>query len=460
MMTPARAGDGSAAARDSAAERPHSLRKRLLWLLLGAIVLVACAEFVVAYRTALSQTDEVFDYHMRQIAIALRPGLFMPPPDDRPRSDDLHGEFLIQIWTPDGVRVFESAENSALPQRAVLGFSNVQARGTTFRVFSVQTRSQIIQVAQDMAVRREIAENLALRTAAPIALLAPVLMLLAFWVVSRSLRPVARVRRQVAERQASDLSPVDETGLPDEVRPLVSELNLLLKRVTAAFATQQHVVADAAHELRSPLAALKLQIHGLQRAKDEEARTLAVARLAAGVDRATHLVEQLLTLARQEASAAAAARPVPVALADVCRSAMESALAAARDKAIDLGMSRADDVRIEGHPEALHILVRNLLDNAIKYSPQRGRVDLEVRAAGDAVILTVDDSGPGIAAEHRDRVVDRFYRIDGTQTTGSGLGLAIVKSIAEQHHAALSLGDSATLGGLRVSVRFPASRPA
>jgi two-component system OmpR family sensor kinase len=441
-------------------DKPHSLSKRLLWLSLGAIVLVACAEFFVTYRTALAEADEIFDYHMQQMAIALRPGVAAATPGD-PRErkhGEETGDFLIRIWTADGIRIFASADSVALPELSVFGFSNVAARGTTFRVFSVRTPSQVIQIAQDMAVRREIAGKLAIRAAAPIALMAPLLMLLVLWVVNRSLRPVARVRRQVAERQASDLSPVSEAGLPEEIQPLVRELNQLFKRVAEAFEAQQHFVADAAHELRSPLAALKLQVRGLQQAADDGARALAVARLSSGIDRATHLVEQLLVLARQEASMAAGMPPAKaVSLVEVCRLAIEDTLAAARERSIDMGMTRADEASVEGYPDALRILVRNLLDNAIKYGPQGSRVDLAVCAGDQAVELSVEDSGPGIVPEHRERVLDRFFRVDGSQGAGSGLGLAIVNAIARQHGAVLSLADSPALGGLRVAVRFPGS---
>lgn len=435
----------------------HSLRARLLWLLLACVVLVASAQFFIAYRTALGEADEIFDYHMQQMALALRAGLpvLSSAVPDSQRGDEGNGDFVVQIWTMDGERVFESAEDAALPQLAVIGFSNVKARNTTYRVLSVQTASQIIQVAQDMAVRRVMAGRLALRTAAPIALLVPLMMLLVWAVVRQSLLPVARVRRQVAERQASDLSPVSESGLPEEIHPLVRELNLLFKRVRTAFDAQENFVTDAAHELRSPLAALKLQVQGLQRASTDETRTLAIARLSSGIDRATHLVEQLLVLARQEASMAADVQPQLVALADICRLALEDTLAAAQEFAIDLGMSHADDANINGHPEALRILVHNLLDNAVKFSPNGGRIDLEVRATNDAVVLTVDDNGPGIAAEQRERVLGRFYRVNGSQTAGSGLGLAIAKSIADRHGATLTLDDSISLGGLRVIVRFP-----
>lgn len=435
----------------------HSLRTRLLWLLLAAIVLTAIAQAFIAYRTARAEADEIFDYHMQQMALSLRSGL--PSNGAIGAGADSQGEedlnFVVQVWTSDGLRVFQSAPRAALPQRTVLGFSNVTTHGSTYRVFSMQSRSQVIQVAQDMAVRRQMASSLALRTVIPIAVMAPLLMLVAWWVVSLSLAPVSRVRRQVADRQADDLSAVSDVDLPDEIRPLVQELNLLFGRVREAFDAQKNFVADAAHELRSPLAALKLQVQGLQRATDDATRDLAVSRLSAGIDRAARLVEQLLVLARHQSNAATGVKPQSVSLAETARLAVGDAAPAAQQRHTDLGLARADDGLIAGQPEALRILMRNLLDNAVKYTPAGGRVDLEVVREAGAMRLTVEDNGPGIGDAERERVLDRFYRVAGTETTGSGLGLAIVRSIAEMHAASLRLGRSERLGGLRVDLVFP-----
>jgi two-component system OmpR family sensor kinase len=437
-----------------------SLRARLLWFLLAAIVLAAGVQAAVAYRTVLKEADQIFDYHMQQMALSLRAGVPPSPAIGGLRgSGEQNFDFVVQVWTADGLRIFESAEDAALPQLAVLGFSDVQARRTTYRVFSLQTRGLVIQVAQDLAVRQRMAGELALRTVGPVALMAPLLMLVVWWVVSRSLAPVARVRRQVAERQADELSPVSEEGLPDEVRPLVHELNLLFDRVRNAFAAQQHFVADAAHELRSPLAALKLQVQGLQRARDDATRDLATARLAAGIDRATQLVEQMLALARHEASAASGAKPESVDLNEVARLAVSDAIANAQARRIDIGVAHADAALVPGQSEALRMMLRNLLDNAVKYTPEGGRVDIGIarEGAGDGggVLLSVDDSGPGLPEAERTRVLERFYRAGEPQAPGSGLGLAIVKSIADLHGAAVSLDRSPALGGLRVQIRFP-----
>jgi two-component system OmpR family sensor kinase len=274
-------------------------------------------------------------------------------------------------------------------------------------------------------------------------------------VISGSLEPVARVRKQLASRHADDLSPVSDAGLPDEVRPLVQELNLLFGRVRTAFDTQQNFVADAAHELRTPLAALKLQVQSLERsdsrADSADARKLAVSRLSAGIERATRLVEQLLVLARQEANEAPRQ---PVELVVLAKRAVADLIGVAQNKHIDLGLQRDDAGTVEGQPEALMILLRNLVDNAIKYTPHGGTVDVSVLNEQGALSVKVEDSGPGIPPEERERVFDRFYRVPGSEAAGSGLGLAIIKAIAERHGATLTLGESQRLGGLEATVRF------
>ena len=437
----------------------HSLRGRLLWFLLAAITMAAIAQALIAYRSALSDADQIFDYHMQQMAMSLRSSATLTNKAADSAADPENDDLVVQVWTPDGAQVFRSLSRAALPQRAVLGFSNVKANNTTYRIFSVQTSNQTVQVAQDMAVRQRMAGTLALRTVGPIAVMAPILMLVVWWVVSGSLAPVSRVKRQVAARQADDLSPVSENDLPDEVLPLVHELNLLFGRVRTAFEAQQHFVADAAHELRSPLAALKLQVLSLERAQDEAARAVAIGRVTAGIERATRLVEQLLVLARQEG--AAAGKLAPVNLSELVKRTLGDMAGLAQARQIDLGLHHADEATVAGQPDALIILLRNLVDNAIKYTPAGGTVDIDLRRVAGAkggpgrVVLAIEDSGPGIPPEERERVFSRFYRVPGSPAGGSGLGLAIIKSIAEAHGATLTLDSSQRLGGLQVKVDFP-----
>lgn len=437
----------------------HSLRARLIGLLLLAIVLAAGLQVAVVYRQARAEADGIFDYHMEQMAQALRAGVMPPglpaPPGDEPPLPAEAFDFFVQVWTQEGLRVFQSGTGAALPQRAVLGFSNIEVDGKPYRVYSMQSRTQVIQVAQDLRPRQTMARALAWRTVLPIAWMAPLLMLVAWAVVSASLAPVARVRRQVAAREADELAEVSEAGLPDEIRPLVHELNLLFGRVRQAFDAQKNFVAEAAHELRSPLAALRLQVQGLQRAPDDTTRQLATERLLAGIDRATRLVEQLLVLARQQAQPSSGEPAQPVSLAELAAQVVADAAPLAATRRIDLGLSEADRGQVSGHAEPLRILLGNLVDNALKYTPEGGTVDVAVRRDQGQLVLMVEDSGPGIPEADRARVLDRFYRVPGSAATGSGLGLAIANAIAQLHGTALALDRSPRLGGLRIAVRLP-----
>jgi two-component system OmpR family sensor kinase len=442
----------------------HSLRGRLLWFVLLAIFLATVLQAATAYRGALQQADAMFDDHLQQMARSLRSGV--PLGSAQAGDDEEDGGFAlyVQIWGLDGTQIFRSS-HSALPPRAVLGFSDVEANGNRYRVYSLQTPLQTVQIAQDLDARTARARRLALRAVLPFALLTPLLMLAVWWVISQSLAPLERARREVADRAADDFSPLADQGLPDEVRPLVKELNLLFERVRSAFDAQKNFVADAAHELRSPLTALKLQAQALRRSdQDPAVREAGVLRLNQGIDRAIRLVEQLLVLAREEAGKAqAGAGNERVDLHEVVKLAVADVLPQAGHKQIDLGMTETSlmaPLTVRGQGEALRILLRNLLDNAVKYTPASGRVDVSLQLAQGQPVLTVEDSGPGIAPADRARVFDRFFRAgDVALEPGSGLGLAIIQVIAARHGATLALDRSGRLGGLKVEVRFPAPGP-
>jgi two-component system OmpR family sensor kinase len=434
-----------------------SLRARLIFFLFASILLAALVQGIVAYRSTLAQTDKILDAQLQRTAASLTAGdgllSAVPSAGSNPVPAD---DFIIQIWTASGARLFKSATGKLLPDPVVLGFSTVKVDASTYRVYAVATPFQVTQVAQDMAVRQKTARALALRSIGPIAAAAPLLMLVVWWVVSASLRPVRRTRDELAKRQPEALSPVAETGLPDEIRPLVHELNLLLDRTRQAFAAQKRFVGDAAHELRSPLAALRLQLQALQRPGDEAARRVAVERLAAGIDRASRLIEQLLSMARHDAAAAQTA-PKPVELVQLMRQSISDILPEANAKSMDIGMDGAAQAWVRGDADALSLLARNLLDNAVKYAPTHGRIDVLIETGDDAVTLIVDDSGPGIPPDERGRVFDRFYRAQNHDAVGSGLGLSIVDAVARRHGASIFLEDAPTLGGLRARMRFPLS---
>jgi len=433
--------------------RPHSLRRRLLWLVLATIALVSLLQASSTYRTALQQADAMFDQHLQEVARSVHGGMpFAPRYGD---SGEESYDFLVQIWGPDGTQIFSSS-GPALPAQALLGFSDISVAGVRYRVYSLQSPQRTVQIAQDLDAREARARAVALRAVLPVVLLAPLLMMLVGWLINRSLAPMERMRRQVAQRAADDLSPLPDAGLPEEVLPLVRELNLLFDRVRIAFASQQQFVADAAHELRSPLTALKLQAQALRRSTDEGVREAGVARLNDGIERAIALLGQLLALARED-SAQGRDTWQRLDLQDIARAAVTDLLPQAQARQIDLGVVTSGAVWVQGQREPLHMLLRNLLDNALKYSTAGGQVDLSLLVQDGQPCLVVEDNGPGIPEDERERVFDRFYRVAGTEATGSGLGLAIVKTIASRHGATVQLDRSPSLGGLRVTVRFPAS---
>ena len=433
--------------------RPHSLRRRLLWLVLAAIGVISMLQASSTYRTALQDADAMFDQHLQEVARSVHGGMPFAPP--RNGDSDETYDFLVQIWGPDGTQIFSSS-GPALPAQALLGFSDISVAGVRYRVYSLQSPQRTVQIAQDLDAREARARAVALRAVLPVVLLAPLLMMLVGWLINRSLAPMERMRRQVAQRAADDLSPLPDAGLPEEVLPLVGELNLLFDRVRRAFTAQQQFVADAAHELRSPLTALKLQAQSLRRSTDQVVREAGVARLNDGIDRAIALLGQLLALARED-SAHGSATWQRMDLQDIARSAVSDLLPQAQARNIDLGLATSDAAWVQGQREALQILLRNLLDNAIKYSPSGGQVDLSLLVEDGQPCVVVEDNGPGIPESERERVFDRFYRVAGSDATGSGLGLAIVKAIAARHGATVQLDRSPTLGGLRVTVRFPAA---
>ncbi len=432
----------------------RSLRARLLAWLLAGVVFVGVAGGLTVYHNALAQADAFFDYHLRQTALILRdqPVEYLLAPQ-LPSTDAAY-DFVVQVWSLDGVRVYLSRPHAVLPEITTLGFATVDTSEGHWRVFGVQAARSVIQVAQPLAVRQQRAAQLAVQTLKPFALLLPVLLIVIWLAVGQALQPLQRLTAQVQARRTEVLEPLPPTPLPEEVQPLVAALNDLLGRLKASLERERAFMADAAHELRTPLTALHLQMGMLARASDESERSAAMETLSAGVQRAIHLVEQLLALARQQPRADTPRVAVP--LAELARSCVAELVPLADARRIDLGLANATEVSVRGDPEGLRTLLRNLVDNAVRYTGAGGRVDVSVESFGAGARLSVSDNGPGIAPADRERVFDRFYRPAGTATSGSGLGLAIVRTIAAAHGASVALADGADGQGLKVTVSFPA----
>jgi len=440
----------------------RSIRARLLAWLFAGVVFIGAAGGGVVYRNALAEADAFFDYHLRQTALILRDEPVEYSVAAQLPANDAAYDFVVQVWTLDGVRVYLSRPHSVLPNVTTLGFSTVTTPEGVWRVYGAQAMTKVIQVAQPMRVRKQQAVDLALKTLRPFALLLPVLGFLIWIAVGRALQPLQRLTTLVKARRVDALDPLPNERLPDEVRPLVDALNDLLVRLGVALDRERAFMADAAHELRTPLTALHLQMGTLSRAANEAERDDAMGKLSAGMQRAIRLVEQMLSLARQEPRVESIRAPVP--LADIARDVVAELVPLADAKQIDLGISNSQPAVVMGDPDALRTLTRNLVDNAVRYTPAGGRVDVSVENGGDGgqTLLKVVDNGPGIPPEERSRVLDRFYRRPGTSPPGSGLGMAIVKAIADTHGATLELDSGPAGTGLAVSVRFrsvPSEKP-
>lgn len=431
----------------------NSLRLRLLLLLLAVLAGVAVVMAAVAYRTVLAETEALFDYQLRQMALSLRDQGEIAPDQARTLGDE-QLDFVVQIWTADGRSIYASRPHTELPARALIGLADIRVGDETWRTYSVATNQRVIQVAQPRQIRQRLAADAALRSIAPLAVLAPVLALASWWLAALTLRPLADVAAGLRRRDAASLEPLPVHGLPDELAPLVQALNALLGRLGDTLGLQRAFVADAAHELRSPLTALKLQMGLLERAGDEASRRAATAALAQGVERAARLVEQLLALARHEPGA-----PPPASqaldLGDVAREAVAAMVPMALAGGSRITLDAEAPVPLRGDPAALALAVRNLVDNALRHGPRGAEVAVRVLLDRGEALLQVDDAGPGIPPDERERVFDRFYRRAPGATEGSGLGLAIVRSITEQHGGRIHLAASPQ-GGLRAELRFAA----
>jgi two-component system OmpR family sensor kinase len=430
-----------------------SIRKQLLVGLLAAVLVAGLIAAWGVYQRAYDELSELLDYQLKQMALSLRDQSFAPFPGGRPAFEEGF-DFAIQIWSEDGIRMYFSTPQSGLPNRARLGYATVETSEGDWRVFSIQQRGQILQVAQPMAVRQRLAAAAALRTLAPFLVLLPALGLLIWFIVGRGLTPLVAVAGAVKARTPAALHPLPERDLPEEIQPLVTALNDLLARLGRTLAAQRNFVADAAHELRTPLTALRLQVQLAERAQEPVERASAFATLRQGLERATHLVEQLLTLARQEPEAAD--QPfAPVQLGELVHEVVSALEPLAAARSIDLGVTRNEGGTIRGARESLRTLVMNLVDNAIRYTPAGGRVDVASYREGARAVLAVTDTGPGVPPEERERVFDRFYRRVGSETSGSGLGLSIVRNIAQRHGAQVMLDSGPAGRGLSVCVVFP-----
>jgi two-component system sensor histidine kinase QseC len=441
----------------------NSLRLRLVLLLSVALGLAWAAAAWFTHAEARHEIDALFDAQLAQSAQVLlgttRHELHERVErgdDDVPVSHEYEQKLAFQIWDEDGLLMHSASAPVTALGGSDAGYSETRVNGEPWRVLTRwDARHEfMIQVAEPMAGRERLARHIALKMLLPTLYILPVLAFLIWLAVGAGLKPLKRIRQEVKQRTVDHLEPVGMQGVPDEVVPLAQALNDLFARLQDAFEGERRFTADAAHELRTPLAALKTQAQVALRATDEQGRQNALENVLRGVDRATHLLEQLLTLARVDHEAAASGHET-IELRSLVVHALADLAPSAQARHIELALEEGSAGRISGNPAQLSVLLRNLLDNAVRYTPESGNVSVSLREA-NGVILEVCDNGPGIPQEERGHVIDRFYRISGSGTDGSGLGLSIVRRIAELHGATLTLGDNENGQGLRVRVVFPA----
>lgn len=432
-----------------------SLRVRLILLFGVAILVAATLQFITSFQAAMREASKLFDYHMEQMALVLQDRDFEKTEwQTLPGIESNKFDFIVQVWTDDGAWAYQSRAYRFLPKQAALGYSTVTLDNGDWRIYAVRANGRTIQVAQKINARRDRAIALAFSASWPVIPVSLLLFFAAWWVVRSALKPLNRIGQELAIRHQNSIEPVSDEGVPAEVSLLVTELNFLLARMSQALQAQQRFVADAAHELRSPITALRLQVQNLGRSRDDVTLSQSVDRLLAGVDRASHLVEQLLVLARQDPTSQKPLELTATSLSHSVTQAISDLSPFADSKQIALRCQIAPAIQILGDAESLRVMICNILDNAIRYIPENGQVSIDLSVRFGIAVLMIEDSGAGIPQQERQSIFYRFYRVPGTRQSGSGLGLAIAKTIADRHQASITLAN-ASLGGLSVTLKFP-----
>ncbi len=440
-----------------------SIRLRLLIILVGLFSLVWILITAASYSLARHEIEELFDAQLAQYARTLQGVALHELKENEHEDIELSDSFFghsyekkvaFQVWNGK-VLVMHSGVAPATRMSDVFGFTDQSFNDEVWRVFVLPSMDGIasVQVAEQYDVRNELVDAISLQVLYPLFIALPLLAGMIWFAVGRGLRPLQRVTAEVAIRSPKVLQPLPLDYAPAEIEPLIVAINQLMAQLHRALENEHRFTSDAAHELRTPLAILKVQAQVAQAARNDLERVDAIENILKGVDRATSLVEQLLTMARLDPKSNKNEFE-SVDLVSVAARVISEFAQIALDKDIDLGLEDDCSGTLPGYPDALGVLLRNLVDNALKYTPSGGRVDVAVRQTKLGIKLSVTDSGPGIVPELQDRVFDRFYRITGNQAVGCGLGLSIVQRIAELHQAHIAI-DQDMLPGFRVTVTFP-----
>jgi two-component system sensor histidine kinase QseC len=457
--------------------RPPSLQGRLLSLVLGGVLVVWLAAAVTTWLDARHELGELLDSHLAQAAALL---VVQQQGESVEEAEDVDAPLLHRYAAKVAFQVFHegrlslrSAQAPAAPMSGTGantpdGFRTVVLDGVAWRVFATHGAERDVRVfvGERLETRDDILWAVLRGTLGPLLLALPLLGLALWWAVRRGLLPLRRLGQQLAQRAPQALTPVQLPDAPAEMRPMLDALNALFDRITALVEAERRFTADAAHELRTPIAAIRAQAQVALAEADEPLRRHALQATLAGCDRATRLVEQLLTLARLESGAAPLGATAMVDLPALVRQAVAdmapAALARQQDIALDIDPAVAAATAVRGDLTLLSVLLRNLLDNAVRYSPPGATVRVALGpapGAADGLRLRVEDSGPGLADADLQRLGERFFRVLGPGVSGSGLGWSIVRRVAAVHGLTLGVARSADWGGLAVTADWPAFTP-
>lgn len=428
-------------------------------LALTTVVVVWIVAAAFTYYDAREEFDEILDAHLAQSATLL----VVRTPQDLDEIETEHAPLLhkysrrvaFQVWEEGRVLRLHSANAPVQPLTdREQGFSDSVIDGDRWRVFSTWDDSgkNLIHVAERAEVRDELARGIAGNLLKPLLFSLPLLAVLLWVAVARGLRPLVKLTSEVEQREPDSLAPLDAGAAPREVMPLIERLNRLFVRIDASLQKERRFTADAAHELRTPVAAIKAQAQVARAAVNEAERAHALDNAILGCDRAAHLIDQLLTLARIDTLGDEVTEPCQ--LRGIAAEVIAAIAPAALGQGVRLELTEGDEVVVRGNPVLLRILLRNLIDNAVRHTPPGTSVWINVANEQGLGSLSVSDNGPGIPEPERARVAERFYRPLGTRASGSGLGLSIVKRIAEIHAASLQIAPQNDGKGLRVTVIF------
>lgn len=430
-----------------------SLRGRLLIWLIGLTTATSVFAGVAAYVMDLDEVNESLDGQLRQVAVNIGDTDF-PVASREGDGVEIESEdrFVVTIWDASG-RPHSSDPTFQVAKPAAVGYADFENGGREWRGYTQVLGARTILVAQRIVVRDEFAANSALRAILPVAVLIPLTWLLVGWVVGRVLRPLHGVTQQLRGWGKARTSPLALDGVPDEILPLGLATNELVTRLQSQLEFRERFISDAAHELRTPLAALRLQVGNLAESANSPEQRALLDEVTSGIRRMSEMVGKLLLLARADASIRANA-PVAVDLSEAVTAALQDVIPLAVEKDIDIGVVETSHERILADPDELRTLIGNLAENAVRYTPRGGVIDVAVVRAAPGVVLEVRDTGPGIPEALIDGVFGRFVRLPGTGIEGSGLGLPIVKAIADRCGARVTLVNRKDRTGLIARVSF------